>query len=299
MTWNMFKILQSAGATLILTEKTLEEVVSHFRATDYEFRNHYFDMEPYVDMALARHIDRILIRSYFYARHDDTVRKKPAGWASYVGMFCTYQALHTEAGNDSLRRYLCEEFGFTYEFSSEMLVGVDKEELEILKNKLFEIRSGGRRKDQEETLSYNDALQVLRVYAKRRALGETTKANPFGYRTWWLTQEAHVRKATPETVRRNNNALYMMRPEFVLNFIALAPSMEAVRRSFATIFPSLLGVRLSNRLRNDVFQTVIGKIREASVLGEARARALASELSDKLKGDQFRRYELEFKSKTR
>jgi hypothetical protein len=36
-------------------------------------------------------------------------------------------------------------------------------------------------------------------------------------------------------------------------------------------------------------------VKEASVLGEARARALASELSDKLKGDHFKRYELEYK----
>jgi hypothetical protein len=298
MTWNMFKILQAAGATLILTEKTLEEVISHFRATDLEFKYHYLDMEPYVDMALARHIDRILIRSYFYARHDDAVRRKPAGWAGYVGMFCTYQSLHGEVGKESLRRYLCEEFGFTYESTAQMLEGIDKDELETLKDKIVEIRGGGRRREQEETLSYNDALQVLRIYAKRRELGEVTKANPFGYRTWWLTQESHVRKATPETIRRNNAALYMMRPEFVLNFIALAPSMEAVRRSFGTIFPSLLGVRLSNRLRSDVFQTVIDKIREASGIGEARARALASELSDKLKGDQFRRYEVDFKRKT-
>jgi hypothetical protein len=90
----------------------------------------------------------------------------------------------------------------------------------------------------------------------------------------------------------------MMRPEFVLNFIALAPSLDAVRRSFNTIFPSLLGVKLSNRLRSDVFQTVIGKIREASGLGEARARALASELSDKLKGDHFKRYEIQLRSNT-
>lgn len=292
-----FKILQAAGATLILTEKTLEEVISHLRATDYEFRYHYLDMEPYVDIALARHIDRILIRSYFYARHDDAVKRKPTSWGNYVGMFCTYQALHGDAGKESLGRDLCEEFGFTYESSAEMARGVDQDELETLKNKIVEIRGEGRRKDQEETLSYNDALQVLRIYAKRCELGEQTRANPFGDRTWWLTQEAQVRKATPETVRKNN-ALYIMRPEFVLNFIALAPSMEAVRRSFGAIFPSLLGVRLSNRLRSDVSEKVMEKIREASALGDARARTLASELSDKLKGDQFRRYEVEFKTNT-
>jgi hypothetical protein len=86
--------------------------------------------------------------------------------------------------------------------------------------------------------------------------------------------------------------------EALLNYIALAPSMDAVRQSFGTIFPSLLGVKLSNRMRSDVFQIVIEKIREASGIGEARARALASELSDKLKGDQFRRYEVQLRTAT-
>jgi hypothetical protein len=190
MTWNMFKILQAAGSTILLTEKTLEEVISHLRATDYEFKYHYMDMEPYVDVTIARHIDRILIRSYFYARHDDAVSRKPSSWGNYIGMFCTYQYLHGAAGQDSLRRYLCEEFGFTYEANFETIKGIDKDEIEELKKKIVEIRrGGGRQKDREETLSYNDALHVLRVYEKRRELGEASKPNPFGYRTWWLTQE--------------------------------------------------------------------------------------------------------------
>jgi hypothetical protein len=105
-------------------------------------------------------------------------------------MFCTYQYLHGAAGQDSLRRYLCEEFGFTYEANFETIKGIDKDEIEELKKKIVEIRrGGGRQKDREETLSYNDALHVLRVYEKRRELGEASKPNPFGYRTWWLTQE--------------------------------------------------------------------------------------------------------------
>jgi hypothetical protein len=88
----------------------------------------------------------------------------------------------------------------------------------------------------------------------------------------------------------------MMRPEFILNFISIAPSAEKVRASFGSIFPTLLGIRLSNRLKNDVFEKVMQSVREASLLGEARARALASELSDKLKGDHFKRYEVEFRA---
>jgi hypothetical protein len=295
MTWNMFKILQAAGAELILTEKTLEEIISHIRAADHEFKNHYAEMEQYIDLILARHIDRILIRSYFYAKFDEEGRRQLTSWGSFIGQFCTYQNLHSGAGKESMRRYLCEEFGLVYETLETMLKNIDGEELEALKEKIIDVRDKGRRQ-REETLCYNDALQVLRVYEKRRELGEGSKPNPFGYRTWWLTQETYVRKATPEIIRKHGGARYMMRPEFVLNFIAIAPSAEEVRKSYGTIFPSLLGVKLSNRLRNDAFQTVITKIKEASKFGEARARSLASELSDQLKGDQFKRYEVGFKS---
>jgi hypothetical protein len=79
MTWNMFKVLKAAGAQLVLTETTVEEVITHVRAADYEFKYHYEGMEPYVDLALARHIDRILIRAYFYAQLEGE-KKRLSGW---------------------------------------------------------------------------------------------------------------------------------------------------------------------------------------------------------------------------
>ena len=289
----MFKVLKAAGSELILTEKTLEEVISHVRAADYEFRSHYEDMEKYVDLALARHIDRILIRAYFYAQLEGERRRLP-GWGAFIGLFCTYTNLHSVAGQESLRRYLCDEFGMAYERTDETSRGIDLEELNSLTEKIKQIR-GGRAKEREEVLAYDDALHVLRVYVKRRELNEGAQANPYGYRTWWLTQETLVRRATGEVVAKHHS-LYMMRPEFILNFISIAPSAEKVRASFGSIFPTLLGVRLSNRMRNDVFEKVMQSVRDASLLGEARARALASELSDKLKGDHFKRYEVQFRA---
>ncbi|TCP31939.1 hypothetical protein EV659_11015 [Rhodothalassium salexigens DSM 2132] len=258
------------------------------------------DIEPSINREFARHIDRILIRSYFYARFDDEPkRKKPSGWKRYLGQFCTYEDLHSEAGKDSLRRYLCEEFGFSYESASDMSQGVDADDLEKLKDKIISVRKGpARDKEKEEILSFNDALHVLRVYAKRRELGEAKKPNPYGYRTWWLTHETLVRRATSETIKENG-AQYMMRPEFLLNFIALSPSTEDVRKSFGTVFPTLLGVKLSNRMRDDVFKDVVKKVKESYEISEARARATVGELSDKLKGDFFKRYESELREQRR
>ncbi len=63
-------------------------------------------------------------------------------------------------------------------------------------------------------------------------------------------------------------------------------------KSNDAIFPTLLGVKLSNRLKSETLETIMSEIRKASAMGEARARARASELADKLKGDNFKRYEI-------
>lgn len=297
MTWNVFKILAGAGSKLILTEVTLQEVLGHLVKADRDFRADYLPWEPRVNLDLARHINQILIRAYFYARLNPEARdRRPAGWSTFVGQFCTYADLHEPEGLDSLRRSLCEEFGFTYEDETEMRKGIDPAELTSLASRIATIRQRqgrgqgrGKSKEAEEMLAANDALHILRVYALRQQLGETKRANPYGFQTWWLTQETQVKQATAELVRRKGSPF--MRPEFLLNFIALTPSLAAVRQSFETIFPSLLGVRLSNRMRDEVFKIVVGKVKEANQLSDARARALVSELSDRLKGDHYKEYE--------
>ena len=203
----------------------------------------------------------------------------------------TYPDLHNQAGRDSLKRSLCEEFGFVFEHEEETLAGLDKDEISLLAKRIAAQRQWVR-KEKQKLLAYNDALQVHRVYMKRRELGEDSKPNPYGYRTWWLTQETAVRRATREIVAKRG-ATYIIRPEFLLNFIALSPSAEEVRRSFKLIFPTLLGVRLSNRMRPDLFTKVVASIKEAHQIGEPRARALVSELADKLKSDHYKKYEHE------
>ena len=90
-----------------------------------------------------------------------------------------------------------------------------------------------------------------------------------------------------------DGARYIMRPEFLINFMSLSPSAEEVRKSFATIFPTLLGIKLSNRMRDELFKEVIARVKEAFEISEGRARALASELADRLKGDLYKEYPFE------
>ena len=95
---------------------------------------------------------------------------------------------------------------------------------------------------------------------------------------------------------REKGAHYIIRPEFILNFIALSPTTEAVRASYGNIFPTLLGVRLSNRMRDEVFHDVIRRVKEIYAMDEARAKVQMAQLSTQLKGDNYKQYEVDFEA---
>ena len=70
--------------------------------------------------------------------------------------------------------------------------------------------------------------------------------------------------------------------------------MEEVRQSYNSIFPTLLGIRLSNRMREEIFDDVMNRVQELNDLDEARAKSKMIELSSRLKGDNYKTYEAEF-----
>jgi hypothetical protein len=287
MVTTMLRVVQAAGARLVLCEPVLTEVLGQFRASDGEFKAVFHGTEQYVTRDLARHAERILVRSYFYARLSKPPgRKVPTTWQGFVDSFLTYENLQKPHASTDLRRYLCERFGMSFESHDDMMTGVSDRKLTELAARLESIKEGDRYAERAR----NDALMALSVYARRNTSGELGGGNPFGFTTWWLTKESRIRAATAELVR-SQGARFIMVPEFLLNFIALAPSAAEVRAAFESVFPSRLGIRLSNRMREDVFKDAMQKAREASELDPARLQAKLAELSDELKGDRFKHYE--------
>lgn len=283
MTVNMLRILHDAGSTLILTDDTVNEIHSHLKATNNEFRNYYEPIEDHIDQNWARHSDRILIRAYFYAKLDGRNRGRPTMWKSFVRQICDPSELHTPNGRMQIKNYLQEKFSFQFVSSDEMDNLVDSKEVDALSKHLAQDKK-------HEELAVNDARQVLAVYGKRKELKEYHNPNPYGYKTWWMTQETVIRKYTADLVKVHGSQ-YIMRPEFILNFISLSPSTEEVRRSYEFIFPTILGVRLSNRMREEVFDDVLKRAGEVRNTDPARCRAMMADMSNKLKGDLYKQYE--------
>ena len=81
-----------------------------------------------------------------------------------------------------------------------------------------------------------------------------------------------------------------MRPEFLLNFIMLSPNASQVRETFKSIFPTLLGMRLSSRIKEDVSLEILRALKDLKEIDGARANVMVGDMSNALKSDPDRGY---------
>jgi hypothetical protein len=297
MTVNTFKILRQAGSRLTMSEVALEEVHSHIWASHLEYNNAFFEIDQIVDHDLASQSDRILIRAYYYAKLNKARPKRPSTWTQYLNNFLTASKLSgstSEASMKTLRDTLCNSFGFEFEAREEMEKRVDADELTLLTDKIIEIRSRNQ-KPKDDLLARNDALHILRVHQLRRD-EDRIPSNPYGYKSWWLTQDIISGRAAAFVFPNRRANRYVMRPEFLINYIAYNPTTEEVRQSLKSIFPSLLGVRLGARMDGKTLEIVLKQLREAYAVDQARAAAMVTEHSDALKSGNLRQFALKYAS---
>ncbi len=284
MTRIMLRMAREAGATLVLAEPVLNEVLSHLRTSDSVFNMHFKDREPFLRPEITRHADKILIRAYFYAKFFPERHVAPVdSWEAYIAQFVPYSDLQKPAGKADLRAYLMGEFGFQYEDGDTLEQFVIKERVAELAESFMEIKS-------HDVLAKNDALMTLAVYGRRQQHGESASATEFGYRTWWLTSESHILTACEDLIHSMEGKRFMMRPEFLLNFIALAPNAAQVRETYEKVFPSLQGLRLGKRMKESAFIELMKKVDEAAAMEDGRVQAEVSKIVDHLKGDFAKEY---------
>lgn len=276
---NMLKMATEVGVELYLSEPILEEIITHIEATNFEFINHFAHIEPNIDRYLASQSNKVLVRTYFYAKEMGKVN----GWKTFLGQFVTYNKLGTADAKNELKGYLQAEFSMEYMSKSDLEGYVNNEKVLELKNILMEEKS-------KEELAYNDALMVHAVYGLRRRNKEMSKVMEYGFSSWWLTQETKIQKHTSELVKEHG-ARYIMRPEFLLNYFALAPKKADIISSFKTIFPSTIGLQMGHRMREDTYHSVLNKVGEWKDYEPSRIKVLVGSLSNKLKADHKKIYD--------
>lgn len=284
MITNALLLIRAAGGKLFLTEPVFDEVWTHINAANSEFNNHYRMIESRIGKDIARQSNRILIRAYLYARlFTPAGINPPNSWNEFIDQFCDSSELHTQHGSEQLRKYVLAKFGMEYIEREDVCPKCDLHEVEALAAKL-------EREKNISILAQNDALMTYAVYARRSLNRERAFHNQFGYKTWWLTGERRVLKHTEILVKRYG-AGYMIRPEFLLNFISLAPSAAQIRKTYQEIFPSKLGIQLARRVDSATLSSVLDKAKSAFNLDPARRDAAIADLSDTLKADFLKSYE--------
>ncbi|BBY90835.1 hypothetical protein MGALJ_05040 [Mycobacterium gallinarum] len=272
------------GATLVLAEPVLEEVVHHLRACDHEYRNHIAGREHHMSYELMREVPHIMLRAYLYAFDNQELgARRPRSWQSFVKRFCDPEDLQRAAAYTDLRAYLCAAFNLQFRSSTDLARYVDHEEAACVAAALADEKKN-------DVLAHNDATMAVAVYGRRTSRRENARSSEFGLNTWWLTSEASIVRHTKQLVERNGGTRYMMRPDFLLNFLTLAPRAADVRRTMRNVFPSLLGVSLSRRIDRDSFHEVMKQVDEAMDMDHPRRTAKIAKIADKLKGDMFRQF---------
>lgn len=280
---NTLQMAGDAGVTLVLTEPVVEEVLGNLRSSDHEFRNHIEGVEHRLTRDMMREVPKILLRAYLYNRGES---EGPTNWPSFVEQFCSYSGLHEHRAEIDLQRYLQASFRMEYQSRDALSAHVDDDSVSKLTRKLLELKSNVE-------LASNDALLTAAVYGRREFENETGDASEFGFRTWWLTNETSILRQTKELEAQHGGARYIMRPDFLLNFFAFAPSAAQVRSTYANVFPSALGVQLSRRMDEASFHSIMKRVREAESFDDARRLAVMADCADRLKSDFSRRYIVE------
>jgi hypothetical protein len=280
----LLRVCIELGAKLVLTEPVLNEVFTHLHAVDLEYRNHYLPNEAYLSPEEVSECDRILIRAYYYRRFGDGGR---ISWDTFINMLLDPTALRakSEKGRNELRGLLVQRFHMEFLSNEEIEVGIDQDGMRTLADKLIK-----QREQKNRELSINDAIMVYATYAQRRKHKESAIYDGFGYRTWWLTKETQVLNFTAALVVKEGGVPYIMRPEFILNFIALAPKAAHVRESFRELLPSTVGLQLGQHLKPETMQLLLAGTEEWASLSPERVAVIIGDRINKLKFDRFKQY---------
>ncbi len=277
---NALEIIRRAGGQLVLAERVLREVLGHIRETDRVYREDFEGLDAAIDLTVGRQADKILIRAYYYARNDPAPNiKPPPNWPAFINRLLPYADLNKQLAIAQFGDYLQAHFGLSFVAHKDLNRFVKTNERDELAARLASEKSS-------PALAENDAHMALAVYGRRRQFEGLAANRKHGYRTWWLTAESLIVNHTRDLVEREG-ASFLIRPEFLVSYLALAPNKGEVRETLNRVFPGPLGLSMARRVEADVLHGVLEALREAEALDPARRQAGITANSNKLKARYF------------
>ncbi|MEZ4830046.1 MAG: hypothetical protein R3C61_27750 [Bacteroidia bacterium] len=270
--WNLLKGASQAGIRLYISDAIIDELKHHF----YMLRNKYETFfrnneQVYLNSeAETMYIDEIMLRAYFYAKSQGKV-------FNFEDFLSNFVDPDLKTVKDDLISYLKGEFGIVYFNDESLKIKISEEEQVKLTDRLIENKSPKK--------AETDSKIILSIYKLRGKNNETATSGIFGYKTWWLSKDSTTFKAVTDVFGDKYPVSCYIRPDFLYNYITLAPKKHEVDEMYKEVFPSLLGVNLSFHLPSEVTDFVQERIVEHGTKHPARLTAILARLSEKLKSD--------------
>ncbi|MBC7909212.1 MAG: hypothetical protein H7Y30_01850 [Pyrinomonadaceae bacterium] len=279
--WNLLKGSHEAGVSLVVNETIIGELITHLRMIIKKYKLQYEHSEElYLSEDIqALYVDEILIRAYFYAKR----RNQVSNFNEFIDNFVNPDLSNADT---ALIEWLREEFGIRYKSNKSLGVKIDKSELTLLSEKLKAHKS-------HPVKAVNDANLILTIYSVRETGNEIGSASIFGYKTWWLSKDTSTQKEVNKVFKNKYKVSCYIRPDFLYNYISLAPNKSEVDAVYKDLFPSLVGVNISFHLPSQIISRVHKRIAEHQIKHPARIKAILGDLAHKLQADprcQTRRF---------
>jgi hypothetical protein len=270
---SLLKGAHNAGVQLIVNDTIVEELISHFTMVLNHYEQTYKDTEEIYleDEMFTLYIDEILIRAYFYAKR----REKVKDFRQFVDTFINPSLTNPKA---DIIEWLKTEFGIRYQSYKSLKVKIDGGEYQRLFEALKMVKK-------YEGPARNDSQVILTIYALRRANNEEASLGIFGFRTWWLSTDTVTQRTVNQVFGQQYKISCYIRPDFLYNYIALAPKKRDVDNAYRSMFPTLLGVNISSNLPSDVAEIVHQSVKEHSLRNPARLKSRLRELAERLQTD--------------
>jgi hypothetical protein len=273
--WNLLVNAHNVGVELLINRVILQELLGHIRIALKLYEEEYRGSEAvYSDESAIPYIKEILVRSFFYS----LVNGQRWSFKEFIDGFITPDG-SPAAMEAEMIEWLQEQYGIKYVEDKALGVTVDRADLESLTKELSPHKGS-------EQQARNDAQTILTIYALREKNNEKGQGSIFGYRTWWLSMDTTTQQAIAKCFGDRYPISCYIRPDFLLNYISLAPTPGETDLVFNRMFPTLMGVTLSHHIPEEVSDCVHKAIREHKAKDPARVRAILKRLSDQLKTDQ-------------
>jgi len=219
-------------------------------------------------------VSDIMIRAYYHALNRNQVNH----FKQFISIFVSPAM---DRLPEDLVSWLSNEFGIKYEPNSSLGINIDNSEVQRISSRLSSYKLGDPRASKLRSTA--DAQVISTIFAVRERNNEISTSGISGYKTWWLTSDVTTQIAAAEVSGNKYSISCYMRPDFLYNYISLAPTKGQIDDAFTHFFPTLLGVNLSTFLPENVSQVIHNYVKEHKEQSESRKISIINELIDDLK----------------